>query len=109
MDIKQKKISVCGIKFYIKDNHREMARAYLYILKNDLHDQSFGFMEDVFVREDYRGQGLGTKLIRELIKAAKENNCYKLVGTSRCGRPKVHGWYLNFGFKDWGKEFRLDF
>lgn len=109
MDIKQKIINAQGIKFYIEADGLEAARAYLYILKNDLHDQPFGFMEDVFVREDYRGQGLGTKLILELIKAAKESNCYKLVGTSRCGRPKVHNWYLNFGFKDWGKEFRMDF
>lgn len=109
MNIKKETINAHGLKFFIKDNGREVARAYLYLLKNDLHNQPFGFMEDVFVAEDYRSQGLGTKLVEALIKAAKENNCYKLVGTSRRGRPKVHDWYLNFGFKDWGKEFRLDF
>ena len=85
-----------------------MAHAYLYILKN-IHDQPFGFMEDIFVDENFRSQGLGTKLVKELIKAAKQNNCYKLIGTSRYARPKVHGWYLSFDFKDWGKEFRMDF
>lgn len=109
MEIQQKTIKAHGIKFFAEDNGKKIAHAYLYILKNDLHEQPFGFMEDVFVDENYRSRGLGTKLIEELIKAAKLNNCYKLIGVSRYERPKVHGWYLNFGFKDWGKEFRIDF
>lgn len=109
MNIKQKTINALGIKLYIEDGGREVARAYLYILKNDLHNEPFGFMEDVFVDENYRSQGLGTKIIKELIKLARQNKCYKLIGTSRQERPKVHRWYLNFGFKNRGKEFRIDF
>ena len=93
---------------YLQVDGREVARAYLYILSN-LHKQPFGFMEDVFVAENYRSKGLGTKLVQELINAAKQNNCYKLVATSRHARPKVHDWYIGLGFKDWGKEFRIDF
>ncbi|MEI6597220.1 MAG: GNAT family N-acetyltransferase [bacterium] len=109
MNIQQKKFNTGGIKLFIEDNGKEIAHAYLYILKNDLHKQPFGFMEDVFVDENYRSQGLGTKLVEELIKVAKENNCYKLIGTSRHEREKVHSWYLSFDFKDRGKEFRMDF
>ncbi|MFH1583297.1 MAG: GNAT family N-acetyltransferase [Candidatus Falkowbacteria bacterium] len=108
MDIKQEKIKAGGIKLHVEDNGKEIARAYLYILKN-IHDQPFGFMEDVFVDENYRSKGLGTKLIKELIKAAKQNNCYKLIGNSRQERLKVHAMYEHLGFKDWGKEFRIDF
>jgi len=108
MDIKQKIISANGIKFYIEADDREVARAYLYIL-NNIHEQPFGLMEDVFVDENYRSQGLGTKLVEELIKIAKQRDCYKLIGTSRQERPIVHGWYLQLGFKDWGREFRIDF
>ncbi|MFH1254875.1 MAG: GNAT family N-acetyltransferase [bacterium] len=109
MNIKQKKISSGGIKLFMEDNGREIGHAYLYILKNDLHEKPFGFMEDVFVEEEYRSQGLGTKIIEALIKAAKENGCYKLIGTSRNERPKVHALYSRLGFQDWGKEFRMDF
>ncbi len=108
MDIKQKQIKARGIKFFIEQDGAEVARAYLYIL-NNIHEQPFGFMEDVLVDENYRSQGLGTKLIKELIKTAKQNNCYKLVSTSRHERPKVHELYLKLDFKDWGKEFRIDF
>ncbi len=93
----------------MEDGGKEVARAYLYILKNDLHEKPFGLMEDVYVHENHRSQGLGTKLVVELIKAAELNNCYKLIGTSRYDRPKVHALYIHLGFKDRGKEFRIDF
>lgn len=108
MDIKQKSVDAHGIKLYIEDGDKEIARAYLYILKNDLHEKPFGLMEDVFVGEEYRSRGLGSKLVKEIIKAARQNNCYKLIGTSRNERPKVHALYSRLGFKDWGKEFRMD-
>ncbi|HBX16020.1 MAG TPA: GNAT family N-acetyltransferase, partial [Candidatus Magasanikbacteria bacterium] len=47
MKIQQKKITTRGIKFFIKDGKKEIGRAYLYILKNDLHKEPFGFLEDV--------------------------------------------------------------
>lgn len=109
MDIKQKKISLGGIKLFIESDGEEIARVFLYILKNDLHEKPFGFMEDVFVNENFRGQGLGTELVIELIKVAKENKCYKLICTSRNEKLKVHVLYERLGFKDWGKEFRIDF
>lgn len=109
MEIKQKTINIAGIKLYMEDNSKEIAHAYLYILKNDLHEQSFGLMEDVFVDENYRSRGLGAKLVEGLIKVAKQNNCYKLIGASRYNRPKVHALYERLGFKDHGKEFRIDF
>lgn len=108
MDIKQKTINARGIKFFVEAGGKEIAHAYLYILKN-IHDQPFGFMEDIFVDENFRSQGLGTKLVEELIKAAEQNNCYKLIGTSRQARLKVHNLYRRLDFKDWGKEFRMDF
>ena len=54
MDIKEKEIIGKSIKFYIEDDGKEVARAYLYIIKNDLHKEPFGLMEDVFVDESQR-------------------------------------------------------
>ncbi len=104
-----KKLSVNGIKFYVEDNGKELGRAYLYILKNDLHLRPFGFLEDVFVEESLRGYGMGSSLIGQVIKEARKNDCYKLICTSRYIKPKVHDLYLSLGFSDHGKEFRIDF
>lgn len=109
MEIEQKQIKAGGIKFFIQKDGREVARAYLYILKNDLHAQPFGFLEDVYVDESERGQGLGKQIVKTVMEAARREGCYKLVATSRYEREKVHKMYENLGFKDYGKEFRINF
>lgn len=38
-----------------------------------------GFIEDVVVREKYRNNKIGSKLIKKLIEKATELNCYKVV------------------------------
>ena len=109
MKIEQTKVSASGIMFSIKKDGEEIGRAYLYLLYNGLHSEPFGLLEDVFVEEEHRGKGLGTKLVEAVISAAKQNNCYKLFGTSRHSRKKVHDWYKKLGFYDQGLEFRMDF
>ena len=109
MEISCKDISACGKKFFVEKDSKEIARAYLYVMHNDLHTSPFGLLEDVYVDESFRGKGVGTELVKKVIKEAKKLGCYKLIGTSRHSRLKVHGLYLKLGFKDWGKEFRIDF
>jgi GNAT superfamily N-acetyltransferase len=107
MKIEQKKVTAAGIRFFIEQDGREVARAYLYIMKNDQRPEPFGFMEDVWVDESCRGQGLATKILGELIEAARKNRCYKIVGTSRYGRENVHRLYEKIGFKNFGVEFKM--
>jgi GNAT superfamily N-acetyltransferase len=98
-----------GIRFSISDGGGEIARAYLYMMTNDLHTAPFGLLEDVYVDESQRGSGLGTKLVQEVIAAAREAGCYKLIATSRTSRPKVHELYQRLGFENHGAEFRMNF
>jgi len=99
--------SAKGVRFSLSDGRKEIARAYLYVLNNDLHDEPFGLLEDVFVDEAQRGRGLGTMLVEAVIGAAREAGCYKLIATSRTSRPKVHELYEQLGFEKYGIEFRL--
>jgi len=98
-----------GIKFSLKRDGKEVARATLYVMSNDLHDEPFGLLEDVMVDEELRGQGIGTAIVKKIVEEAKEQNCYKLVATSRHSREKVHELYERLGFKNHGLEFRMDF
>lgn len=95
-------------KFTAEEDGKILGRAYLYVVFNDLHKEPFGFMEDVFVEEESRGKGIGTKLVNEVIAEAKKENCYKIICTSRYEKPEVHLLYKKLGFKDYGKEFRID-
>lgn len=109
MDISKEYITAQGVKFICTMNGKKVGRAFLYLLWNELHDHPFGFMEDVFVDEAVRGKGYGKLLVQAIIDEARKQGCYKLIGTSRYARENVHQFYLDLGFKDYGKEFRMEF
>lgn len=64
-------------------------------------------LDILWVDEKYRGQGLGSALIREAEKAARERNCYAmLLGTydfQALPLYKKHGYMLCATIKDWPK------
>jgi len=93
----------------IKQGKKRFARAFLYIIKNDLHKRPYGLMEDVFVSEKLRGQGIGSALISRVIKEAKRQKCYKLIATSRLANVKAHKLYKRLGLQKHGLEFRINF
>ena len=67
----------------------------------------FAILDILWVDEKYRGQGLGSALIRKAEKAARERNCYAmLLGTydfQALPLYKKHGYMLCATIKDWPK------
>ena len=108
MNIKQTEKTTVGIKIFVEENGVELGRAWLYLIYNDLHTEPYGLLEDVFVKEDVRGKGVGNKLLEKVISQAREKKCYKIIGTSRMSRDMVHEWYKRLGFREYGLEFRMD-
>ena len=104
-----KKLTAHGHRISVQKEEEEVARAYLWVLSNDLHEEPFGLMEDVFVSDEHQGKGIGSSLVREVIALARREGCYKLIATSRHERPRVHALYKKIGFKDHGTEYRMDF
>lgn len=108
MELKNTEIQSKAIRLSVEDNGQEVGRIFLYLIKNDLHETPYGLFEDIFVEESHRSQGVGKQLVAALIEEAKKQGCYKIVACARYSRPEVHAWYERIGFKDYGKEFRLD-
>ncbi|MFA6548199.1 MAG: GNAT family N-acetyltransferase [Candidatus Magasanikbacteria bacterium] len=108
MNIKQIEKSVAGVKIFVEEDGKEIGRAWLYLIHNNLHIEPYGLLEDVYVDENYRKRGVGNKLLKKIIALAKEKKCYKLLATSRHSRKEVHGWYERLGFKEYGSAFRMD-
>jgi GNAT superfamily N-acetyltransferase len=106
--IKELRDSKC-YRVSVEDDGKEVAHGYLYLIKNDGHNEPYGLLERIVVDEDQRGKGIGSKLLDKIIKLAEENNCYKLIGTSRHSNKSVHKLYERIGFKNHGLEFRMDF
>lgn len=108
MNFEKSNAEAKGFRISVMDNGVEVGRAYIYVMQNDLHDQPFGLMEDVYVDTACRGRGIGSELVGRVIEVAKEANCYKLIATSRSSRLKVHELYQRLGFTQHGIEFRID-
>lgn len=99
-----------GIRFSVIREGREIGHAYLYLMTNDLHSSPFGLLEDVFVEEKHRDQGIANELVSAVFSKARTLHCYKLLATSRSdgSRESVHRWYKRLGFREHGTEFRMD-
>lgn len=108
-EILEKELFSLGVKFELLKDKKVIGRTYLYLIKNDLHSEHYGLLEDVFVEEKFRGQGIGKKLVEMVIEKARELGCYKLIATSRFERENVHKFYEKLGFQKYGYEFRIDF
>ena len=68
--------------------------ATLHIIKK--LTRILGLIEDVAVNENYRGLGIGKKLVKELIIIGNEKNCDKIVLSSS---EKNSKFYEKIGFK----------
>ncbi|SDW95761.1 transcriptional regulator [Lutibacter oricola] len=64
-------------------------------------------IENVFVREGYRGEGIGKELFKWAIERAKEKNAHLVQLTSDKQRAKAIKFYENLGFKATHEGFKL--
>jgi len=106
--IKKTIIQTKAIKFEIIEDEQIVGRAFLYLIYNELHNNPYGLIEDIFVSEQSREKGYGSQLLQNIIDEAKAQQCYKLLAQSRYGKTQVHNWYLRHAFIDHGKNFRLN-
>lgn len=96
------------VRFSAMDNGKEIGRARLYVIYNDLHKEPYALLEDVFVNEDQRNKGVGKELVQAVIEEARKLGCYKVQATVRSAKVTVCTWYEQFGFKNHGAELRMD-
>ena len=108
METKRAEFTSRAFKFSKLEEGVEIGRAYLFIIRNDLHEKPYyGLLEDVFVAEEYRGRGIATDLVKEVIGEFRRQECYKLI--LMCN-PELRSFYEHLGFKQTNElEFRMDF
>ncbi len=67
------------------------------------------YLEDLFVKPEYRGKGIGKQLLNELIEIAKEKNCGRIEWAVLDWNEPAIQFYQNLGaklMKEW-RIFRL--
>jgi len=109
VEINKKPVEAYGIKFFVEKDGKEVARAFLYVMRNDIKNDIFGYLEDLFVAEELRGQGIGTQLINTVINEAKQIGCYKLELNTQLENKGAQELYKRIGFENLGLEFKMYF
>ena len=66
--------------FVVEDDGQIIGSATLHLQQKLIRNGGIsGLIEDVVVREKYRGQNIGSKLIESLINKSKVLGCYKVI------------------------------
>ena len=88
------------------DNKKIVGSTTLLIERKFIHDGGLvGHIEDVVVRKDYEGKGIGIKLVTSMLERAKEKNCYKTILDCK---DDVKKFYERIGFKHESNGMRYD-
>jgi len=64
-----------------------------------------GYIEEVVVHPNFRGDKIGVKFVEKLIEFAKKSGCYKVV--PHCARRNIE-YYEKLGFKYSEASMRYD-
>ena len=94
------------IKYFgVVENEKVVSTCYCMIIPNLTRlGSSIAFVENVVTDSEYRGQGLGRKVMEMAIEFARENNCYKVILQSASFRKEAHQFYKNLGFDGESKK-----
>ena len=88
------------------DDNKIVGSTTLLIEQKFIRDGGLvGHIEDVVVRKDYEGKGIGIKLVTSMLERAKEKNCYKTI--LDCN-DDVKQFYERIGFKRESNCMRYD-
>jgi len=88
------------------DDNKIIGSTTLLIEQKFIHDGGLvGHIEDVVVRKDYEGKGVGIKLVTSMLECAKEKNCYKTVLDCK---DDVKQFYERIGFNRESDGMRYD-
>ncbi len=106
--------------FNLEDSYRPPNGTFLLILKDKeiigtaglrkLSEES-AELKRMFIKEEYRGQGLGATLLRKLIDFAKKQNYKKIFLDSDRSLKAAKTLYTKFGFVEterYNNNFRAD-
>jgi len=104
--LKKKKQNPNHIIHVAIDDNKIVGSTTLFIEQKFIHDGGLvGHIEDVVVRKEYEGKGIGIKLVMSMLERAKEKNCYKTILDCK---DDVKQFYERIGFKHESNGMRYD-
>lgn len=88
------------------ENSEIIGSASILIEQKFIHNGGkVGHIEDVVVRKEFQGKGIGQKIVRALLDYAENQGCYKTILDCTDDLMK---FYENIGFKRHSNSMRYD-
>jgi len=67
-----------------------------------------GLIEDVVVKTNFQGRGIGKQMMEYAMEYCKKQGCYKVSLSSNLKREGAHRFYESLGYKKHGYSFLLE-
>lgn len=84
----------------VEHNKKVIGFGSIIVFLTPVHGHK-GRIEDIIIHKDHRGQGLGKKLVEELISIAKNKNIRNIHLTSNPSREAARNLYKTLGFEQY--------
>lgn len=96
-------------KLYVALERAEVVGSFALLVMDNLGHLGApsGVVEDVAVRPDRQGQGIGSRMMAFARERCRERGCYKLALSSNQRRERAHQFYESLGFEKHGYSFHI--
>ncbi len=96
---------------YVAEVENEIVGTFALLIMDNLahRGEPSAIIEDVVIRKDLQGKGIGKEMMKKAMNLCSEKGCYKMVLSSNLSREVAHRFYESLGFRKHGYSFIVEF
>jgi GNAT superfamily N-acetyltransferase len=96
-------------RLFVAVQDGQVAGTFALLIMDNLahHGAPSAVVEDVAVRPDMQGRGVGRRMMEFARERCREAGCYKMALSSNLKRAGAHAFYDSLGFERHGYSFRI--
>ncbi len=97
-------------KIYVAEYGNEIAGTFALLIMDNLahRGESSSIIEDVVIKKDLQGKGIGKEMMKFAMEISRQKGCYKMVLSSHMRRENAHSFYESLGFEKHGYSFAVN-
>ncbi len=97
-------------KLYVAEYGNQIIGTFALLIMDNLahRGEPSSIVEDVAVKKEFQGKGIGKKMMKYAMNISRQKGCYKMVLSSHMRRNQAHKFYESLGFRKHGFSFIVD-